>query len=90
MKETIKDKVLKILRKDGQIDNFYCIDNRLTIRLGDVIFRLQKEGKIVLEQSKCGYIEGTKNYRYVIQPLKPKEVKEYWVGGELKATTTIW
>lgn len=75
---TIKQQVLNILRRDGQIDNYFAIDSRLTIRLGDVIFRLQKDSSIELDEEKCGYIDGTKNWRYVIKPVAKKE---YYVGG---------
>ncbi len=75
---TIKAKVLNILREKGQIDNYFAIDSRLTIRLGDVIFRLQKEGKIELDEERCGYIDGTKNWLYVIKPIKKQE---YFVQG---------
>lgn len=41
MKEkTNKDKVIDILLKQGWVDNFHVIDNRITTRLSDVIFNL--------------------------------------------------
>lgn len=80
MKPSIKSKVLDILHREGQIDNYYCIDNRLTIRLGDVIFRLQKEGKIELDEEKCGYLPNTKNWVYVV---KPRKFRPIYVNGIL-------
>lgn len=41
---TIKSKIKEILRKEGSIDNFYCIDNRITTRLGATIHLLRQEG----------------------------------------------
>lgn len=70
-KETIENKVMKILREKGEIDNFYCIDNRITIRLGAVIFKLKEAGEIELDE-RSGFIEGTKNWRYVVKPLQSK------------------
>lgn len=83
---TIKDKVLSILREEGQIDNYWAIDNRLTTRLSDTIFQLVQDGKIELDESKSGYFEGTKNWNYVIKPL---EKKNYYVNGVLVASTFI-
>lgn len=75
---TAKDKILNILRHEGSIDNYRCIDQRLTTRLGAVIYKLIQEGKIELDQDKYGYIEETKNYRYTIKPPKKQE---YFVNG---------
>lgn len=38
-----KDIILKKLKKEGKVDNFWAIDNRI-LRLSDIIFRLKKEG----------------------------------------------
>ncbi len=43
-KTSIKSKVLRILKNEGSISNHDCIDNKLTTRLSDVIFRLRNEG----------------------------------------------
>lgn len=63
---SIKDKVKEILEKEGKIDNFRCIDERITTRLSDVILHLGREG-MKFDEEKSGYIEGTKNWRYVLQ-----------------------
>lgn len=39
-----KADIINILKRAGQIDNFYCIDNRLTIRLAMHIDVLRKAG----------------------------------------------
>jgi hypothetical protein len=38
------DPIIAILERDGQIDNFYCIHNRLTLRLGARIWDLKQRG----------------------------------------------
>lgn len=57
---TQKEQVKKILREYGKIDNFFCINTRLTIRLGAIIKVLRDEGWEI----KGDYIEGTKNWEY--------------------------
>lgn len=68
-KETIKEQVKEILERDGKIDNFYCIDNRITTRLSDTIFRLQKEGW-EFDEEKSGYLGDSKNWCYVVKGKK--------------------
>lgn len=88
--KTQEYKVLKILRENGKIDNFFCIDTKLTIPLGAVIHKLSKKGLIELDEAKCGYVEG-KNYQYVIKPLVPKRVDRFFVDGkEVAPPRTIW
>ncbi|EAH7746955.1 hypothetical protein EPG13_06560 [Campylobacter coli] len=36
--------VLELLLKNGIIDNFYCIDKRITTRLGAYIYNLRNKG----------------------------------------------
>jgi hypothetical protein len=36
--------IIALLERDGQIDNFHCITNRLTLRLGARIYDLKKRG----------------------------------------------
>lgn len=38
------DRIAVILLRDGQIDNFYCIHNRITLRLAARIYDLKKRG----------------------------------------------
>lgn len=38
------NRVVEILERDGQIDNFQAIDTRLTLRLADIIFKLRGKG----------------------------------------------
>jgi len=89
-KKTQADRVLDILREKGQIDNFFCIDNKISIRLGAIIHDLKVKGLIELDDDKCGFIDGTKNYLYAVKPLKPKSVEVYKVNGEVVHTKTIW
>jgi len=44
MKQTQKDKVAKILRENGYIDNWEAVDRRLTLRLGAIVFNLREDG----------------------------------------------
>lgn len=62
-----KEKVYNILQNQGYIDNYYCIDTKLTIRLGAIIFALQREKRIEIDDEKSGFIEGTKNWNYVLK-----------------------
>jgi hypothetical protein len=39
-------KIEAILLRDGKIDNFYCIHNRLTLRLGARIADLKERGYV--------------------------------------------
>ncbi len=43
-KETAFAEIQKRLLKEKVIDNYYCIDKRLTTRLSDAIFKLRNEG----------------------------------------------
>jgi Helix-turn-helix domain len=37
-------RIIAILERDGQIDNFHCMHTRLTLRLGARIFDLKQKG----------------------------------------------
>lgn len=56
---TSKQKIINRLNETGQVDNFWCIDNRITTRLGAVIHKLKKVGwefdKQMVEKN-CVYI----------------------------------
>jgi very-short-patch-repair endonuclease len=58
-KQTQKEKVREILLRDGKIDNFFCLDTRLTIRLSGIIHLLRQEGMNIrteeLESKNCIY-----------------------------------
>lgn len=81
MKKTQADIVLEILRKDGKIDNFFVMDSRISIRLGAIIHSLKEKGLIELIDEKCGFIEGTKNYQYVVKPITPRVNEVFIVKG---------
>jgi len=63
---TQKEKIKEILERDGRVDNFYCIDQRISIRLGAIINVLKSEGW----NFRGDYLEGTKNYCYWVIPKK--------------------
>lgn len=83
MRNTIKSAVLAILRSKGSIDNYYCIDNHITTRLSDCIFRLVNEGKIEIDDEKSGYLPNSKNWNYV---TKPRKTRDIFVNGSLVKT----
>lgn len=61
MRKTQKQIVKELLRQQGKVDNFYCIENKITIRLGAIIERIRSEDGWVIEG---GYKDGTKNWEY--------------------------
>lgn len=68
---TSKDRIVEILNLRGEISNFFCIDNRITTRLSDVIFRLKKVGwefRSEMNEKNCTY--------YVLKNPTKVEVKE--------------
>lgn len=70
---TIKAKIKEILRKEGSIDNFYCIDHRITTRLGAVIHLLRKEDGWEIEGHK---IPDSKNWIYTLVSEPKKHIPE--------------
>ena len=42
--KTQLDRIIEILERDGQIDNFHCIHERISLRLGARIFDLRQQG----------------------------------------------
>lgn len=75
---THKAQIIRRLREKGSIDNFYCIENRITTRLGAFIFTLKEEGW-AFDDVKSGFIPGTKNWRYVVKTA-PKPPKSFIRG----------
>ena len=64
------ERIIEILERDGQIDNFYAIHNRISLRLGARIWDLRAQGwQIETEQ------RDDKNtvYKVVRQPA-PKQL----------------
>lgn len=43
-KKTQKEQVKGLLLKNGVVSNFYCINNKITIRLGAIINLLKNNG----------------------------------------------
>ena len=52
----VKNKLLK----DGFVTNWECIDQRITIRLGAIIFKLRQAGWKI----DGDFIDDTKNFKY--------------------------
>ena len=64
--------VENILKEKGAIDNFYCIDTRLTTRLGAYIHILKKRGwtfRKEMHDKNC-------HYYVVSRPVVKEQVKE--------------
>lgn len=74
MKLTQKQRVKNKLLADGFVDNFWCIENKISIRLGAIVYDLKKEG-MVFDEEQSGFVSGTKNWRYILKggPVKPKK-----------------
>lgn len=68
MRVTQKQKVRSKLLEDGEITNHWCIEQKLTTRLGAIIHILRLEGMEI----EGGFIEGSKNFRYYL-PSGPKK-----------------
>lgn len=68
--KTQQQRIIEILERDGQIDNFYAIHNRISLRLGARIWDLRHMGwEIATEQRE------DKNTRYiVIRSPKPVQL----------------
>lgn len=67
---TQKEVVRGILENQGYITNFFAMDNRITIRLGAIIYALKKDGYVIDGE----FIEtkgSLKNYKYTLVS-KPK------------------
>lgn len=63
---TNRKKIENKLRKDGVVDNFWCIENRITTRLGAVIHVLKEAGWQFYDD-RSGFAPGTKNWRYYLK-----------------------
>lgn len=63
---TQKQVVERKLLEEGAVDNFWAFNNKVTLRLGAIIFKLKEEGW-VFDEEKSGFIPDTKNWRYVLK-----------------------
>lgn len=76
--DTIKEK----LRRDGHVDNFWCIDTRLTTRLSDKIFKLKKLGwefRKEMDGKNCVYYatkDPEKKYPQVLPQYRTEVVNQ--------------
>lgn len=59
-----------MLRERGYVDNYMCIQEKITLRLGAVIHVLKAEGW-KFDEVKSGYVPGTKNWRYILKKSTP-------------------
>ncbi len=66
-----EQRVLNILLNTGQVDNFYCINNRITTRLGAYIYNLRNKG-YVIETTRN---KETKNTHYILRSV-PKHLRK--------------
>ena len=41
------ERIIEILERDGQIDNFYAIHNRISLRLGARVHELRQAGYVI-------------------------------------------
>ena len=48
-KRTQLERIVEILECDGQIDNFYAIHNRISLRLGARTWDLRQKGELCAE-----------------------------------------
>lgn len=73
---TAKQKIINRINETGRVDNFWCIDNYITTRLGAFIFTLKKAGwdfKTEIQEDKnCVYICTRKPTESVINSTAPK------------------
>ncbi len=52
-KRTQLDRIIEILERDGQIDNFYAIHNRISLRLGARIWDLRARGYVIETEERA-------------------------------------
>ena len=84
MKTSQKDIVIRILREEGKIDNFRCIDNRITIRLGAIIHNLTKEGWAfnthfsIAPNQKKNFVYEVVSDPKVVRERKQQELHNYY------------
>lgn len=85
MKQSQKDIVLSILKRDGQIGRNHAIDTRLSVRLGAIIFNLREQGYD---------IETVEEKSDTIYRMKPKKVEAYNIvypdGTKELVSKKIW
>jgi hypothetical protein len=87
MKQTNKQKVEDILKQKGWVDNFYCIDNRISLRLSDIIMTLKEEGW-EFDDEKSGYLNPNqkKNWYYVAKKSPYRTITRVLGNGETITT----
>jgi len=86
--QTQKERVIEKLNRDGQVDNFWAINNFI-LRLGAVIFELKREGREFKGYfgKQLGYDKSVwKNFYYLEvkpEPMPPAFSKEH---GEVEVS----
>ncbi len=79
-KPSQKQQVLSILKRNGSISNHYCIDTRLTTRLGAIIHKLRNEGNDItskMDGRDCIYTLHRKVVMSYRIPLLDKTIEVY-------------
>ncbi len=100
MKTTAKQKIINRINETGKVDNYWCIDNRITTRLGAVIFKLRKEGydfKVEMDNKNCNYIVNKKPDSVYIKKININDKIagidfkiEQGLGFAYKVTDPVW
>ena len=67
------DRIAQILRREGKIDNFYAIHNRISLRLGARIWDLRQQGWVI--EAKEGENKNC-TYTLISEPTTPPKVLE--------------
>lgn len=68
---TAKAKIIDHILKYGYVENHWAIDNRITTRLSDVIFKMRKDGWDFIGEE----IGEHKNFRYTATNIPSKYLK---------------
>ncbi|MBZ7974617.1 helix-turn-helix domain-containing protein [Campylobacter molothri] len=68
---TQEAQILNILLEKGEIDNFFCLDKRISIRLGAYIYNLRNKGYVI----ETHHNKKTRNTTYILKE-KPKTLKK--------------
>jgi hypothetical protein len=63
-RKTQLDRIVEILERDGQMDNFYAIHNRISLRLGARIWDLRARGYRIETEEKSDKNTILPSYRY--------------------------
>lgn len=71
---TIDAKVLERIREVGYVDNFYCIDNRITTRLAATIHKLEKTRSPLMHISGSDILGASEKNYYYVKPTRIQRI----------------